>query len=287
MVPTLAVAILQLQQLPQDVLHPRFLPSLSQILDILSEPAASNTAIDAAQQLLSLGLVPVLHARLLRLEPSSPPETFAGSVRSSQAASGGAQSSSQHAAEVPPTPANLTSSSTSPPPGVSTSRVPPRADLEAFCFPLARIVQVMTELLIQCRALANRTSADGEDVVLMTIEQLLSSPEALKVAVHSGMSAEVQEAARAGSAVASVCMAAVSSFFLHVATALCQHAVFRDAASNSWIEELTRQLESFLHLEENLPFLELLCLPPDDCESDCCLAATTWCRPPRDDARPN
>jgi hypothetical protein len=103
----------------------------------------------------------------------------------------------------------------------------------------------------------------GDDLVLVAVEQLVSSPEAVRAALHDILSGEVQEAAEAGDTTAAACMAAVCALF-RVATFLLRFALNLDHNSSLERGEAAYQaLTGVLVQEESLPWLELLCLSLD------------------------
>jgi hypothetical protein len=239
------------------------------VVALFATPAANTTANVAVQQLLSLDLVPALLARLLHLDahpastasaPSSqssqgPTGGAEGSSRSSQGGTGGAEGSSQSTTAEPPTPASGPS---------SDSGVPPAklSETDCFCSIVATITTALGGLLMHV-PVGGRTAAGDGDLLLETIEQLLSSTAALKVAVHDGMSVEVQEAARAGSGAARECLSGVCLMLRQAAFALSMTTGAPELCRDGRAEVLSGQLAMFLQAEENLPFLEPLCLPPD------------------------
>jgi hypothetical protein len=235
---------LQLQQLPQDPFHPHSLPLLVQMSNLFTTtPAPGSTAYSMTLHLLSLDVVPALLERLLRLAPQ--PHT-----------SSGAEGSSQSATEAPATP----------PSGPSSGGATPTAPSDRFTLWVRHTIittNIMTiaRLLLEHVTIGSKTAAGDDDLVVVPMEQLLSSPAALQVAVHRGLSAEVQGAARGGSAVAAGCMAAVGSCFRQAAAVLRLHTGIAGAVGDQRGKALSGRLASFLRLEENLPFLELLCLP--------------------------
>jgi hypothetical protein len=239
--------VLQAQQLPEDPLHPKFLELLGQVTNIFVTSSrvynGATTLIGVPEQLLSLDLVPVLLGRLMRLDPHP---------QRRQEASSGVQGSLQRAAEAP---AVFRSGSGGVSPACS-------ADMGT----LGAVTGIMTTLYVLLKRLSvgGKTAAGDGDSALVAIGQLLSSPAALKVAVQGGLSAEVQEASRAGSEHSSECMEAVCLFFRNAALVLCLHKAVTDADGMRRGEELCNELASFLQADENLPFLEPLCMPPAD-----------------------
>jgi hypothetical protein len=238
--------MLQVQQLPQDPLQPEFLQLLEHVLDIFvtSSPAyhGAKALVGMPEQLLSLDLVPMLLGRLMRLDPQS--------QRSQEAAS-----CAQGAAEASAAFRSGPSSG-----GVSSACA---TDLHRTSGAVTAIM-VTLSMLLKWLPVGRKTAAGDGDLALVTIEQLLSSPAALKVAVHRGLCTEVQEAARMGCEPAWCCMEAVSLCFRRAAAVLCMHKAVTDAAGNRRGNELCKELAGFLQAEENLPFLEPLCLPPAD-----------------------
>jgi hypothetical protein len=274
--------MLQLHQLPQDPFHPQFLPRLKQVVDMLGPRFVDSTS-RAARQMLSLDPVSALHARLMRLQSGQGASGAAqGSWQSSQEASGATEGSLQSRQGASgATERTLQSSQRSPcavggssqstaevsasalsVPTTSGSPAAAHSKIDTFCSLLAGILKAMAAV-VDCLPLGNKKVAGEMDtLVLVTMEHLLSAPAALKVAVHLGLSAEVQHAAKEGSAAAVECMASVCTFFQNAAFALHIYSGATEAVDDSWRKVVSGQLPSFLQLEENLPFLEPLCLPP-------------------------
>jgi hypothetical protein len=104
------------------------------------------------------------------------------------------------------------------------------------------------------------------------LDQLLSCPDALLVVVCRGLSAEVQEAARGGSAAASMCMAVVHCQIQFMARLL--HTSGQAFSSTDDLSHRAAAVESkladFLNCQEVAPLLELLCLPLDPGASPHC-----------------
>jgi hypothetical protein len=250
------VPLLQVQEVTQHPLHHRFLPCLEQLAGMFS---ICDQATDVGQLVLAPDFLLTLQRWLLLLDsPSASPSLLlGGSSQTSQGGSDAADGSAQSSQGALPM-----LSSWQPPPTAYTN-------LDRFCPVLATIVNTMRMLLERASVVG---IAAGTDLVLVTVEQLLSSPAALRVAIHQGLSAEVQEAARAGSTEAAHCITAVCSLFARAATDLHMRAGIVDPLGDGkkgggrLSGELTGQLAAFLRLEENLPFLELLCLPPDHSE---------------------
>jgi hypothetical protein len=125
---------------------------------------------------------------------------------------------------------------------------------------------------------------DAEVTSLGLVEQLLACPASLHAVLHCGLSAEVQEAARSGSHAAQACMhAACLLFRLPPLCSRLHQDIYCDddcppEISARWLEVIT-SLSSFLLREETLPYLEPLCLPPDNGEPPHCAlhAAQTCC----------
>jgi hypothetical protein len=90
----------------------------------------------------------------------------------------------------------------------------------------------------------------------LALEQLLSNPAALTVAVHQLLAKGAREAAARGVPDAQEGMRAIRRLFHYVAT-----AVFLPTSAEraSCAAALRTKLSALLNLEENLPFLELLC----------------------------
>jgi hypothetical protein len=269
--------LLQLQQVPQDPLHPHFVQLLERVSYVIN-----TTGWMAALQLLSLDLVPALQGWLLRLGAHATP---AASSQSSQGASSGAEGGSQGsqgassgvegssqgsqgaASAAEGSSQSSTVASPTPPSASSSSGTAPaeQRDLDTACTILTSILTAL-RVVFEFMVLGEKTAAGDDDLALVTIEQLLSSPAAMKVAVHQGLSAEVQEAAKEGRAAAVNCAAAACLFFRRAAAALSMIAGVPQLFGVGRARALSGQLAGFLQAEENLPFLEPLCLPPAHCE---------------------
>jgi hypothetical protein len=98
-----------------------------------------------------------------------------------------------------------------------------------------------------------------EAIFKPTVQQLLSSPAALTVALRIGLSAEMQEGARAGRTAPLACVHAVSRLFSRSATSVCELRQAPEMPGCAKDAEVEEKLAAFLGLEENLPFLEPLC----------------------------
>jgi hypothetical protein len=237
----LLLLLLQLEWLPQDPFSPLF-PQVLQEMAIAFREWHGSAATQMVEQALSLGLIPALHSRLFCLNLGCVATTVEGSPPPS---SQGVDSSS---AEVSAVPARIP---------ISRPPRPNSHDRDVMCPILAAIMDMASMLL-------EHVPLDRVDLVRETLQQLLSSPAALKVAVHRGLSAGVREAASTGNTAARECMAAVHSMFWQIA---CAVFTLTGASSGSGrVEGLRQELGDFLGLEENLPFLEPLCLPPDQGE---------------------
>jgi hypothetical protein len=207
-------------------------------------------------RLLSLDLVPALLERLVLLTPPQQEASSAagGSSQSSQGASGAAGGGSQSSTHSPE---------------IHHSQPNPVGEDPATYNALRGICSIVATVMTTLRviwehvATGGKTAAGDDDLVLVTLEQLLSSPAALKVAVHKGLSTEVQEAAGAGSVEALTCMRAVCACLQRAAFSLHMHTCATGPERGRRAKALSRQLASFLQAEENLPFLEALCLPHD------------------------
>jgi hypothetical protein len=132
--------------------------------------------------------------------------------------------------------------------------------MDIFCRVLMEIMRTVSLLLRQCTRCIHEEAYAA--LALGHLDQLLSCPEALRVAVCCGLSAEVQAAARGGDAAASECMATVHHQFALWAY-LLQTQVLDSADGPSHREVVEEKLADFLCQAEVLPFLELLCLPLD------------------------
>jgi hypothetical protein len=236
--------MLQLKQLPQDPLDPQFRPQLHKLgiaLDAANDdPAMAPTFL---QHLPPLGLLPALHARVQSLGAATFPR-----VQSQQGSS--------HA--DPSLATSVAAAQTAH--GTVQCLTPER--LEAFCRVLADILQSMFALLWAFHV-QHRECTVPKDLLPAFMDQLLCNPAALGVLVQCGLSAQVQAAASAGSAAAVRAMAAVCDLFRYSAVVLhVEPGTSLDAAS----ERVEEGLWAFLNLEANLPYLELLCLLPDQCE---------------------
>jgi hypothetical protein len=218
----------QVQQLRQNPFDAQFAQLLGRVFEMVATPAASNTGSSAAQELLSLDLVGALQGRLVCLDPRT----------LSSGASSGAAGSSQ---------------------GSQVGCSPADNALDTFCAIATEIMAVFSGLLN--RAVEDRLKSPGGDVLVL--EKLLCSPAALRVAVQRLLSAEVQEAARAGSTAARECMGAVRVLLRGAAFTLYLHTGLSDPDAGGRGQELSKRLALFLGAEENLPFLEPLCLPLD------------------------
>jgi hypothetical protein len=104
--------------------------------------------------------------------------------------------------------------------------------------------------------------------ILQPMEQLLSSPAALQALLQLGLSDPVLEAARQGASEAIDCVASLCYLFRNIAFTLRVQVLTQRATrrSDKQLEEAVEKLAAFLGLEENLPYLEPLCLPPDHSE---------------------
>jgi hypothetical protein len=248
---TLPPVVPQLKQLPQDPFHPQFLPHVYKIGGALNTYyGEAATAPLLLQHLLPLGLLPALHARLLTLGAATfpGPQSHPGSSRANRGlVTGVAAPTCSGEGVAPLTPARL----------------------EAFCMVLADITQSLMFPVMSLYRVMHQRDQTPKDLLPAFMDQLLSNPAALGVLVQCGLSAEVQAAARAGSAAAQTAMTAVGHLFRFCAVLLHRDpGVPLDATS----ERVEEGLCAFLNLEANQPFLEPLCLPLDFGEphSACC-----------------
>jgi hypothetical protein len=201
----------------------------------------TSTALRLFQHLLELGYIPALHQRLLPLGQCT--------LRATPSASALTQGPES-------TPSGAVSAS-------GGAAAAPEVTIDALCTVLAEVV---TNMYIALALGADARSKAGDALLqykgleLLAMEQLLSSPACLKVVLHCGLSAEVQAAARAGCIPAVQCMCEVIDMFHLVANTLWGADDPVGVSSGRSAEEAVRALAQFLNLEENLPYLELLCL---------------------------
>jgi hypothetical protein len=233
-----------MQLLPLDRFHPDFVRIIDAMIRLLPHAAESAGSVwFLAQHLVDMGFLPTLLELLLDPVPS-----LLSSDRRIHYILG-----------------------ISTPPSGAHGPADPCADADALQAVAALIRQVLKlDARSNMLATAERRQGGGDHVVA-TVEQLLSSPAALAALVHRALSAEAQEAARAGRDTAAArCMASVcgvfrfAAFLLHVGT----------NSGGSDLEGARRKLGAFLVLEDNLPILEQLCVPLDPnstCRIACCL----------------
>jgi hypothetical protein len=228
----------QLQQLPEHTFHPYFLQHLQQLTNTFAHPDNTEPCKDMVKQLLSVGMIPTLQARLLVLDSCFIFYPLAGGPVSPE----------------DPRPAVCA-------PG-SALRVPVATadEVDSFCAIMAALLNLLHATLLLV-PLGQQTAEGGDDLVLGALGQLLADAASLKAIVRRGLSGEVQEVAKRGSRAAMDCMDAVSCLFRLVALNLWMH-VAPGTGGTTLAGELGGQLVAFLHREENLPVLELLCLPP-------------------------
>jgi hypothetical protein len=219
----------QLQQLPEDPFHPEFLQKLAQ----LSSSGMDFSAADIA------AIISALQQPLAALAGESPAPV--GVVNTPE----GVPSAN--------TTMSTASSSTNNPSlstGSSTDAVVEAGDV--YC-----VLGAILETIRRCLS----GVSDEEEELLSALDQLLSSPEPLTIAIQLGLSARAQEAAKAGGASARRCIEVAHDLFQSVAWWLVVSR-YQPAAGAS-IRELPAwdKLSSLLNSEENLPVLGLLCLP--------------------------
>jgi hypothetical protein len=204
------------------------------------------------RHLLALGVISALKAQLLLLDMYR----IAHTDNRPEAASAGGLHCRQEAPGAPP-------------PAAPSSSQHARGGIlgvTKFCSTLALLVGRLQTYVMLASALQVR-EGEPECAELMALQQLLSSTASLKVAVRRGLSAEVQEAATGGNTAACGCMWEVGYLFCHAAYLLFLK-LHGDNPGSSQLG-LRQQLVDFLGLEENLPFLELLCLPLEGGASQC------------------
>jgi hypothetical protein len=219
--------LLQLKQLPQDPLDPQFPSQLETLaitmMSIPQDPAASTIL----QHLLPLGILPALHERLLSLSTASSTPLLQGSTLPAAALTGA--SMSDGAQSVMP------------------------VGLEEVCDVLRGLSTVMRGVQELHYMQSNLVRPD-------ITTKLLSNTEAMEALVHLGLSVPVKDAARAGSAAAQLAMTEVCHMFRSCAYML-------ECVESNDGDDRYRHAEEvpgeFLNLEENLPYLQLLCLPLD------------------------
>jgi hypothetical protein len=231
--------LLQLKELPINPFNPDFLPQMGGLNSYITSQAEARTSQLLFQHLLALGYIPALLQRLLPL---------AGCIGASSPA---AESSSSLVTEGTPSGQDLDSSA--PPPALAAGAEELRAIVAEVT------LGVSLAFCLQAAPRGGSHEYTYPAPVLAAIEQAMSDPACLTVALHCGLSAEAQVAAAGGDATARACMRAVISLFRMVATKLwgVPNMMEHSACSE---EDVVRALASFLGLEANLPFLELLCL---------------------------
>jgi hypothetical protein len=220
-----------MQMLPLDRFHPDFVRAMDKITVLVPRVAKFDCSAQfMAQHLVNMGFFSALLELLLDPAPSS--------------------RSSEHRTHY------ILGIST--PPSGAHGPASPRADADALHAVAALIWQVL-ESATQAQQLGGEQAGQGgNNLVVATVEQLLSSPVALAALVHRALSAEVQEAARAGGDTSAAgCIVAVCGMFRFAAFLL--HIGSRSYGGS--FAGVSMKLSAFLGLEENLPFLEQLCLP--------------------------
>jgi hypothetical protein len=214
--------------MPRDRYHKDFEPCMQAISFTISFSGERSEGRAMAEHLLDVGLIPSLLEVLL-----DPP------------------SSTSHQLDIGAQPAS---------PGAPTTAHSPAGcstELASLCTIVDQLVDVM-HFVARSLAPGKQAGQGGGDLVMAMVEQLLSSPAALLAAIRRALSAEAQEAAKAGrDTLAAKCMASVSGMF-RLAAFLLQSA---DCNSSERVGSASRSLAEFLHRKENLPHLEALCLP--------------------------
>jgi hypothetical protein len=107
---------------------------------------------------------------------------------------------------------------------------------------------------------ASSNAEIAQQLLRTFMDALVADSAALGALIHRGLSAEVQGAARAGSAPARQAMTAVCDLF-HASALVLDNAV--GIVGDDSCGGAEAGLRAFLNREETLPFLELLCLPLD------------------------
>jgi hypothetical protein len=228
---------LQVQKLPKDRWHPQFLPRLEELSQALGSVGDSDD-MPLPEDVLDLQLI----RTLLELLPAPCPVL--------------PSSESALAQLVQDESAVQTSGVQSTHGGATQHRGAGFASCRTI---VSQVTVLMTNIALQQQALAGKQAArPGDNLLLEAIEQLLSSTEVARAALQCGLSAETQEAARAGDTAAADCMAAVATMFRVAA-----YLVPFTASSGCRSEAAYQKLTAVLVLEESLPYLEPLCLSLD------------------------
>jgi hypothetical protein len=235
----------QLHALPHDPFDPQFVPRLEEVTAFMDSCRELPHADAMSKHQLAMGVIP---AYLQRLDACS----FSGTPPPADAS----PCVGDPAAGTPPA---------APHPGVPpASAVQP--GLEDFCSSMCHLLTHLPAVAFEGGEYMHVGGAgDGYESPLLAMEQLLSSTDTLAGVLQRGLAAQVQQAARSGSAAARGCMGAVAYLFRFAARALFTHAIVWPN-DRRWVSNLSAQLHAFLNLEEALPYLELLCLPQDSGE---------------------
>jgi hypothetical protein len=233
--------LLQLKRLPQDPLDPQMLLQLGRLEGAINALRGGPIAPAMLQHFIPLGLLPMLHERLLSLgTTSASPSPSQGSASTQMSAVVAALATDA------PSPSGAA--------GSLTTTLP-----ETVCRAMAHIGRVLTMSMWLYNTERDTTDAISEQLLSAFMDQLMSNAEALEVLVHCGLSTEVQGAAAGGSRTAQDVMTEVCVMFRTSAAVLSFSSTGIAGDSRSGLAE--KQLWAFLNLEDTLPYLELLCTP--------------------------
>jgi hypothetical protein len=236
-------ALLQLRYLPHDPFEHDFKHRLDHLATFVYHLQEAPHAAVMSEHVMALGVIPAYLGRLQQLASVSFSCPFPGRASHTfQAAAASLAAPSLDVADPRNTPTSVS--------------------LEDFCSLVTHMLVRLPTTVCERSKQHGLNPSVGDEPTLLALEQLISRPGALAVAVYRGLAVEVQEAAAAGNADAGDCMDVVARLFRFTAGALFSHGILWEKDC-SRVESLTAELGAFLNLEDTLPYLELLCLPQD------------------------
>jgi hypothetical protein len=254
---------LQVQQLPQDPFHPRF---MSELLALGEWVDAAGRPVTGQKQLHTLGLIPALLQRLQRLCTHSICAPSEGTPEDAREAPASAPATPSCGGPVPAASDSLPGSAgdaatpVSQPGGVVAPPAP--ISVETLRLMLKETMQPLSSMFWDHTH--NIGDATYAALALGHLERLMSCPDALRAVVRRGLSAEVREAARGGSAAAANCMTQAHNyvgFWVHLLQT--QMEMIKSIDDLGRVQALEAKLAALLNHAEVVPLLELLCLPLD------------------------
>jgi hypothetical protein len=235
-------ALLQLRYLPHDPFEQDFKHRLDHLATFVYHLQEAPHAAVMSEHVMALGVIPAYLERLQLASFSFSCPSPGGASHTFQPAAASLAALSLDVADPPNTPTSVS--------------------MEEFCSLVTHMLVRLRTTVYERGKQGDLEARAGDEPTLLAMEQLISNPAALAVAVQRGLAVEVRETAAAGSAAARECMEVVARLFRFTARILFTHGMLR-AKDCSRVEALTAKLGAFLNLEETLPYLELLCLPQD------------------------